>query len=262
MKEPTKKECLAAVDKAPNFKSLKTARPDVIRTIFKNDWVREVLFKWKMKSVKWTYVKILELGKKYKGKNVTELKNEQGSALATLQFWRCVEDFKVSSGIIANQRPSGHWSKFENVEEAAKSCSSRQQFKKQHSGAYDSASDRGWLPRLLKHWTDNGTPHFKWTKPTAAKEAKKYKTRDAFAKGRRTAYQYAQRNGLLPEICAHMPDVPNRWTKPLATKEAKKYKTRGAFHKGSRGAYQYAYRHDLLDCLFPSMREAKEFMDL
>ena len=43
-----------------------------------------------------------------------------------------------------------------------------------------------------------------WTKEKCHEEAKKYKTRLSFYKGSKSAYDVADINGWLDEICSHM----------------------------------------------------------
>ena len=122
-------------------------------------------------------------------------------------------------------------------------------FQKGSNGAYQYAKKHKLLSKICSHMTVLQT---KWTKPLASKEAKRYTGKGArgrFQKGSPNAYRYAARNGLLAEICAHMPVAGTKWTKPLVTKEAKKYTGKGArtaFLKGSSGAYKYAMENGFL----------------
>ena len=88
----------------------------------------------------------------------------------------------------------------------------------------------------------------KWTPESIHKEALRYSTRSAFSKGSRGAYQAAQQNGWLDEVCAHMQSKPKtKWTYEAIKNEALNYETRSAFQKGNAGAYHAARRRGWLD---------------
>ena len=87
----------------------------------------------------------------------------------------------------------------------------------------------------------------KHTLESVKEEANKYKTRSEFEKGSGGAYQWAQRNGLLDEVCSHMEVVRSVWSLESVKEEAKKYNTRSQFQENSKGAYDWAHRNGLLD---------------
>lgn len=81
-----------------------------------------------------------------------------------------------------------------------------------------------------------------WTKEHCASEAKKYSTRSHFQRMASGAWNAANKNGWLDEICSHM-EVrwQRKWdTKAKCSKEAKKYKNRTDFQKNSPGAWNAA----------------------
>ena len=82
-----------------------------------------------------------------------------------------------------------------------------------------------------------------WTKEKCIKEAKKYRTRNDFAKKSKKAYLACIRNKWLDDVCDHMKhpyDDKFKWTKEICGKEAIKYKYRKEFQKKSYNAYQAA----------------------
>lgn len=88
--------------------------------------------------------------------------------------------------------------------------------------------------------------HIKWNLNSVKEEALKYKTRNEFAVGSSSAYQWAYSNGALDEVCKHMKEVRICWDLELVKKEALKYKTRNEFKNGSQSAYSWARRNGVL----------------
>ena len=88
-----------------------------------------------------------------------------------------------------------------------------------------------------------------WTKEHCANEAKKYSTRNHFQRMASGAWNAANKNGWLDEICSHM-EVrwQKKWdTKAKCAKEAKKHMSRTDFQKNSPGAWKAANKHNWLD---------------
>lgn len=93
-----------------------------------------------------------------------------------------------------------------------------------------------------------------WTKERVFEKAREYKTRSEFAKGCRSAYDAALRNGWLKEMFwfkeGKKPnDYWNIWENVF--EEARKYKTREDFKKGCQSAYHSAHKNGWIDELFP-----------
>jgi hypothetical protein len=78
-------------------------------------------------------------------------------------------------------------------------------------------------------------------------EALKYDNRGDFSRGSRNHYRYAWCNGLLEQICAHMPDQRKKWTIEELQAEAIKYTRRVDFQRGNANAYQAARHRKILD---------------
>lgn len=87
-------------------------------------------------------------------------------------------------------------------------------------------------------------------------EASKYKTRNEFYKKNNGAYSSAHKQGLIDEVCRHMPK-PIKWDKTLLLEEAKKYKTRTEFSIKNQSAYCKAKKLKLLDAICSHMDHAK-----
>lgn len=90
----------------------------------------------------------------------------------------------------------------------------------------------------------------KWNKEELILEAKKYKSRGAFAQGSNGAYDSARKSGVLDEICSHMEILwEKKWDQKTILKEAKKYKYYSDFTKQSPSAYGAATRLGIIEKL-------------
>jgi hypothetical protein len=77
-----------------------------------------------------------------------------------------------------------------------------------------------------------------WTNHTVAQEAAKFLTRTAFAKGASGAYDFACDNGILDEVCHHMPTLKNKpYQKEDVIRLAKTVKNIAEFERKHSGAY-------------------------
>ena len=87
-----------------------------------------------------------------------------------------------------------------------------------------------------------------WTKEACHNEAKKYKSRIAFARKNPAAYSAAWKSGWLQDYTwFERPKNPNKkWDYETCFQEAKKYKTKKEFHDGSAGAYAIAWKNGWL----------------
>lgn len=95
----------------------------------------------------------------------------------------------------------------------------------------------------------------KWTKDRLTELAKAYSTKIDFKRNNRSAYEAARKNGLLPEICAHMQPQRRSLTKEVVAKIAKTYTTRREFELGDGSAYFAARENDWLDEVCSHMRK-------
>ncbi len=98
----------------------------------------------------------------------------------------------------------------EELAERAKKFKHRIDFYNQDRKAYDSAHARGLLDKICAHMERLVKPVGYWTKERCQKEAKKYKTKEEFRKGNKSAHGAAQKNGWLDEICSHM-EAQGNW---------------------------------------------------
>ena len=138
------------------------------------------------------------------------------------------------------------WTKEKCQEESLK-YTTRTEFSRGSTSAYNSAYRNCWLNDICNHMIELSKPNGYWTKEKCHEEALKYTTRTEFNNGSR-AYNLAHRYGWLNEICSHMKSDLNRyWTKEKCHEEALKYTTRTEFNNGSGSAYHSACKASWLD---------------
>lgn len=106
---------------------------------------------------------------------------------------------------------------------------------------------------------------FIWTFQKLQAEALKYKFKNEFQKGSKSATNAAYRLKVMDEICAHMPDHqdmsgenhPNfKWAFKLLQEEALKYQNRNDFQEYGNDAYQSAHHQKVLDEICQHMDES------
>jgi hypothetical protein len=78
-------------------------------------------------------------------------------------------------------------------------------------------------------------------------EARKYRTRSAFARESTGYYIKARRMGWLDEICSHMEYLSQPWTKEMCAASAAKHNERSAFLRADPKAYKAARYNGWLD---------------
>ncbi len=163
----------------------------------KNGWLDD--YKWFSPSAsakKWNHDTCYEEAKKYKSKAEFEKKASGAYNVARREGWLV--------NYIWFKKPT-HWNKKWNRDtcrrEAAK-YKSRGDFCENASGAYNVARKNGWLDDYS--WFVSGKEiasekRRKWNYDTCREEAINYKSRSEFAKGSKTAYQVARKNGWLKD---------------------------------------------------------------
>ena len=144
----------------------------------------------------------------------------------------------------------------DSIHKEALRYSTRSAFSKGSGGAYQKAYEKGWLDQVCSHMSRPAPANKKWTYETVKNEALNYETRSNFSKGSGGAYQKAQQNGWLDDVCAHMQSKPKtKWTYEAIKNEALNYETRSAFQKCNTGAYHAARRHGWLDQVCSHMKK-------
>lgn len=207
---------------------------DVART---NGWLND--YDWfAVLSGKWNYETCMTEAKKYKTRN--ELRKGCVSAydVALKNGW--LDDYDWFE---QNQKPSGYWT-YENCKKEAQKYTSRNEFCKNCSSAYQTAKRNGWFNDY--DWFEESKTGKKWTYDTCKEEAKKYKSRGDFYKGCGSAYNVAKKNGWLDDYDWFISKA-KKWDYESCMKEAKKYKTKNDFHINNSSAYAVALKNGWLD---------------
>ena len=97
-----------------------------------------------------------------------------------------------------------------------------------------------------------------WTKARCQSEAARYSTRSAFARGTAGAYQSAQSNGWLDDICpAGVIKKNGYWSKTRCAQQASKFMFRSEFKAGSPKAYDRAGKSGWLNEICAHMNYKK-----
>lgn len=103
--------------------------------------------------------------------------------------------------------PRSKWSDetitFEQITQVADACESKSEFSRTPEAA--EAKRRGVYEEVSEY-----LPRRSWTHERLKREADKYDTPGAFAKGSRAAYTAAWRYGVLDDVCSHMKKKPQR----------------------------------------------------
>jgi hypothetical protein len=152
------------------------------------------------------------------------------------------------------------WTKEKCQEEALK-YNSRNEFRKNSSGAYDTSRKNGWLDEICSHMVELQKPDNYWTKERCQEEALKYNSRSEFKKNSGSAYSKSHIEGWFDEICSHMDELKKPdgyWTKERCQEEALKYNSRTEFSKNSKTAYNSSRKNGWIDEICSHMVELKK----
>lgn len=134
---------------------------------------------------------------------------------------------------------------YETCLKLAKECTSKSEFCKRNSGAYQVAWKNGWLKDYT--WFKYPTPYNKkWTYEVCREEAQKYRTSSEFLSNNKGAYKAAIKNGWIYEWFT-LRKPRNYWHKETCFQEAQKYRTKGEFSKKSPSAYNAARENGWLN---------------
>jgi len=96
-----------------------------------------------------------------------------------------------------------YWT-YERIKAEADKYDTRRAFYTNSLNAYSAACRHGVLKALCRHMKRFSKPPGYWSYKRVKREAMKYKTRGAFYRNAKSAYNAAYRNGYLDEICSHM----------------------------------------------------------
>lgn len=108
------------------------------------------------------------------------------------------------------QKPAGYWTKA-RCASYAKKYQHRNDFYQHAPTAYRSAQRNNWLDDICNHMIYQVAPRHYWTKTLVQQEANKYTTRSEFMSAPNGAYNAAQANGWIDEVCQHMALLDHGW---------------------------------------------------
>lgn len=90
---------------------------------------------------------------------------------------------------------------------SARGYATRTEWQKAVPPAYTAARENGWLEEATAHMgpTRNANKPGYWTKERCIESARPFKTRSAWLRGAKSAYNAARRKGWMDVCCKHMP---------------------------------------------------------
>ena len=135
----------------------------------------------------------------------------------------------------------GFWQDYDNCINEAKKYDSITEFQKNAPGAYNSATDNGWINDYS--WFVRNPPKIEYTYDICYNLAKKCKSISQLIKESSTAYRVAKENGWLKEYVWFKEKV--KWTDEKVLELAGRYTSLADFSKENKGAYQYMLKHSL-----------------
>lgn len=101
------------------------------------------------------------------------------------------------------KKPNGHWTK-DKCHEISLKYTKRIDFKNSHTSVYATACRNKWLDDICSHMKYDMIPNHNWDFDKCKNEALKYKSRNEFQKGNKSAYEYCRQNDILNAVCTHM----------------------------------------------------------
>jgi hypothetical protein len=125
----------------------------------------------------------------------------------------------------------------------------------------DEYRNAGWSVLNIAKPGSLGGNFLQWTKERCQEEALKFQFKSDFSLMKSGAYQSAQKNGWLDEICSHMKcgikhnaKLKTIWTYETCKEEALKYNTKTEFKLNNCGAYNKAYSEKWLNEICSHMK--------
>lgn len=142
---------------------------------------------------------IVKIAKKYN--SLKEFKSKHRDLYSHLQYKNKIQYVCKVAGLF--RRNENNSMDYKKALRAAKSCSSRSQFIKNHKIAYRYAKENKLIDILYEESGLVSQVNRNWTKEGCAEEAFKYNNRTDFF-NKSPAYHFARRRGWIDEICSHM----------------------------------------------------------
>jgi len=209
------------------------------------------------------YEHFKKIDEKSKVKQLTDYINERVAIIKENQY---VKIYKLLGWYILNKNKTGNlgggkikWTKEKCQVEALK-YNNKTNFYTKSKGAYEKCIRKKWLDEICSHMIEKNKPNGYWTKKRCHEEALKYNSRGEFYKNSTVAYDKAQKNKWLDEICSHMKQKIKQkgyWTKERCHKESLKYNSRGDFQKKNSNIYQISRKNKWLDEICSHMKNIR-----
>lgn len=213
-----------------------------------NNWLRECqahMVELVKPSNYWT----LERCKAEAGKfnTRTQWQDNSGSSYLTAQRRGWLEE--CCAHMVSIIKPSGFWT-LERCMEDASHYSTRKNWSDAKGGAYNIASQNGWLELCCAHMEQIRRPHGYWTREACIEDAKRFNSRSEWADQSSAAYAAASRGGWLKEATKHMggrKQHPVSWTLERCLEDGRRFKTRHEWQTKSRAGYRAAHRNGWIE---------------
>lgn len=149
---------------------------------------------------------------------------------------------------------SGKWNKTKCIEESKK-YTSRSEFFKNSSNAYQASLKNGWLNEMTWLSTNRQYPKGYWkNKENVLNKAKEFTSKEDFQKNCPSAFIAAYKYGWINEMTWLKKQKQHKrgyWTYDNIKKEAIKYKSRSEFSKKCPSGYYQCLKHKLMNDFFP-----------
>ena len=147
------------------------------------------------------------------------------------------------------------WTK-NSLQKEADKYETREDFRKNNSGAYTTSRRLKLLDKLFKNHLNNGYSEKQkadWTEEKLQEESDKYETIKDFRENSSGAYYAAKSKKILDRLFKNHYNKGNKdlkWTKDTLQEEADKYETIKDFRKHNYNSYSASAKYNLLDELF------------
>lgn len=152
------------------------------------------------RTSKWTRERCAKVAKEFDSK--TSLNKKYPSlrdAAIRYGIWDQITDHMEEK-----QKPSGYWTKERCIEEGKK-YSTRVEYERGISSAYNIGREKGWNDEVCKHMVRQQLPNGHWSKDRCHEAALSCKTRSEFRNNHKTAFAASLKGGWYEEIVSHIP---------------------------------------------------------
>jgi predicted GIY-YIG superfamily endonuclease len=184
---------------------------------------------------------------------LTKLSDYIDVELAKIKEGEYIELYRSNGWNILNNQKAGNTGGIRKItedkcREIVEKYTSLFLFRKEQPNTYKNIIRYNWK-HLLEDLSRNTKESGYWTKEKCQETALKYSRRIDFFKKDISAYNRAQMDGWLDEVCLHMIKKDTKpkghWTKESVIEESTKYKTKQEFKKGCSSAYNYYIKNKL-----------------